>query len=256
MIDILYLAKNRLEFTRGSLLTLRENTNWALVRRLILFDDGSEDGTAEHLDSCGSLLAASLNWDRNVEVAFVTAHPAFGSPVKVMQDYLRIWKESPIFAKIDNDVIVPPGWLDQCMEVMEQNPDLGLLGIEPPDSRKPHFSQPGRPQLTRELERAAGPARYVPCDAIGGIGLMRRSAFDGRDQMIPHSIYGGFTDWQLRNPEVKRGWIAPALKLFLLDRLPIEPFKSLSEQYIAKGWQRKWRDYDMRDSHLWEWWVN
>ena len=34
------------------------------------------------------------------------------------------------------------------------------------------------------------------------------------------------------------------LKVFLLDRLPGEPWASLSRKYIAKGWQRAWSGYD------------
>lgn len=102
---------------------------------------------------------------------------------------------------------------------------------------------------------AKNPA-YAQCDAIGGVGLMRRSAF-GKQRMKPHSTYGGFTDWQIAHPEVTKGWIVPPLKLFLLDRLPLEPWASLSKRYIEEGLQRPWTNYEPKDADaLWSWWKS
>jgi hypothetical protein len=72
--------------------------------------------------------------------------------------------------------------------------------------------------------------------------------------MVPHGTYGGFTDWQLLHKEVRKGWILPPLKVFLLDRLPMEPWASLSRKYIAAGDQRPWANYKPADAHLWSWW--
>ena len=47
--------------------------------------------------------------------------------------------------------------------------------------------------------------------------------------------YHGFTEHQWRyNP--RRGWITPDLMVCLLDRVPIEPWMSLSEEYATKNW--------------------
>jgi hypothetical protein len=253
MIDILYLAHNRLEFTRASFSALVENTNWDIAR-LVVYDDGSDEEASQWLyraSNARELWGRSFRWTHCL------------SPVSIMADYLTRPK-SPLdqtegvanfFAKIDNDVIAPPGWLDQCAETFAAHPELDLLGIEPPASRRPHFSQPFQRQATHDLEMEPGPPFYVPTSTIGGIGVFRRRAFEARP-LNPEGKYGGFEAWQKSHPEVIRGLIRPALdRLFLLDRLPIEPWKSLSEQYIACGWQRKWRDYDESDSHLWRWWT-
>ena len=92
---------------------------------------------------------------------------------------------------------------------------------------------------------------------------MRTSAWTNRDTamtthdvMVQHSTYGGFTDWQLAHPELVKGWIVPPLKLFLLDRLPIEPWASLSKKYEAAGEQRFWTRYPLdAASQLWDWWL-
>lgn len=231
MIDLIYLAKGRREFTRASLGALMQNTNWRLAR-LIVYTDGDEFPA--------TLLNAQVR------------KAVHGGPVAIMNAYLA-GTGTEVFAKIDNDVIVPPGWLERCLDVMEANDGLGLLGIEPPASRTPAPWRNG--QREAEPEKYVRGEGYAQCSMIGGIGLMRRSAFATSDPMTPHSIYGGFSDWQLRHPKIQKGWICPPLDLFLLDRLPVEPWASLSKRYIAEGQQRPWTNYDPAASALWEWWT-
>lgn len=235
MVDVVYLAHGRSAFTEESLGALVANTDWSDAR-LVIYTDGS---TPTWLHMAAHLL-----------------RPEYcGGPVAVMNDYLA-GGASEIFAKIDNDVVVPPGWLNTCLAVMEMYPKLGLLGIEPPASRTAAPWMNGRRVPSPELAMAAGKApNFAPCDAIGGIGIMRRSAFIGADRMQRHSLYGGFTDWQLRHPEVVKGWIVPPLKVFLLDRLPVEPWASLSRKYIQEGKQRPWTNYAAADADLWNWWT-
>lgn len=160
----------------------------------------------------------------------------FGGPVAIMNDFLKR-TDADVFAKIDNDTVVPPGWLGECQSVMERCPELDLLGIEVFCTVAP-----------ASVERGYQPASY-----IGGIGLMRRRAF--RSLPDPEG-YFGFTAWQSRHEEVIKGWLDPALPVFLLDRLPIEPWRSLSAAYVDRGWQRKWGFYRPESKeHLWGWWL-
>jgi hypothetical protein len=240
MIDLLYLAKNRLEFTRASVESLVANTDWSLVRKVHVYDDSSADGTREYL--------AAVQWP--VERSMTSS--ATNSPVAVMNDFLRRNVSISLFAKIDNDVIVPPGWLNAASHVMDRHAELDLLGLEPPMSRTRapwSHRDPPHPEL-----HAKPGSDYVSCDSIGGIGLMRRSAFANRREMRPFSTYGGFTDWQQAHKDIKRGWIVPPINLFLLDRLPFEPWASLSRKYIRQGWQRPWANYSPGTKALWGWW--
>lgn len=242
MADILYVAKNRLEFTKASFNALVSNTDWDLVDTLWVYDDGSVDGTREWL---------AEQWTRLARVRFVDTN--LGAPAAIMNDYLSR-DGAAVFAKIDNDVIVPPGWLSDCMRVMISRPMLDLLGIEPPESRTPHFAG-GKRKDAPESHYAGFGLCAAPCDSIGGVGLMRRRPFLLNDQMQPHSIYGGFTEWQLMHRNVTKAWIVPPLKVFLLDRLPTEPWASLSREYISKGWQRAWTGYDPANP-FWLWWED
>lgn len=265
MIDILYLAKGRPEFTEASFHSLIQNTNWSAVRKLFIYTDG--DKMPIKLLHNYWMYSCKEQWhalsDAGVR-GIVSWSEVLNGPVAIMSHFVSHFSGPDLFAKIDNDVMVPPGWLEQCLQVMEASPELGLLGIEPPASRTPAPWAQGIPAPAPELwKRKSGSLTwgemrgYAVCDSIGGIGLMRRSAFAGRRPMRPHATngVGGFTDWQLEHKDVVKGWVTPPLNLFLLDRLPFEPWASLSKKYIAEGIQRPWTNYPASASHLWEWWL-
>lgn len=229
IIDLVVLTKNRLEFTAVMLDELQRNTNWALVRSITLYDDCSIDGTDRFVKG----------YRFPVETAFVQGLD-FGSPVAVMNNFLGIpaLGNGDIMLKLDSDTVVPPFWLEDSISVMERYPAVDLLGIEPF-----HTTLAGGLGARRSIETA----RW-----IGGIGLMRRRCFMGRPLPTPNGRFG-FTEWQQKHEAVTKAWINPALQVFLLDRLPIEPFVTLSAEYERKGWQRHWPKYD-KDCDLWAWW--
>lgn len=220
-VDLLYLAWNRLDFTRASFEILLRNTEWEHVRRLLVYDDGSTDGTREYLDDA-------------VGQAPVDAHLAFagfGSPVSVMNCYLDD-DPAEAFVKLDNDIAVPAGWLGSLLTVADAHPELELLGMEA-----------GMTELAgRDGKPWDGTYGYQPCTHIGGVGFMRTEAFTLRPRPIPRGRFG-FTAWQHEN-EPTRGWIVPDLLVPQLDRVPLEPWRSLSESYVARGWQRPWPAMD------------
>lgn len=270
--DLLFLAHNRYEFTVASIAALTANTDWSQVDRLIKYVDVDAQG---HDDGTQNLV---VEWHPEGPTSY-TRVGQHGGPVNVMLKYLEEFGgDAEWFAKIDNDVIVPPGWWGTGAEVMAGFPALDLLGIEPPASRTPAPWASGSRECPPESIMAlAGLGLRLPspahCDAIGGIGFMRTRAFlhERRRSMAQHSTYGGFTDWQLHYSRTARcvdarertwlplnvGWIVPPLKLFLLDRLTFEPWVSLSKEYISRGWQRQWTPYPaISGPELWDWWYS
>lgn len=275
-VDIVFLAANRPEFTAWSLEALARGTAWQMVRKLIIYTDGSplRDGFIARPPIPYEVI--EYNRDR------------LGGPVAIMNHYLAN-SPAPLWAKIDNDVVVPPGWLNTCATVMERCPQLDLLGIEPPLSRTKAPWAPRAedkpPEHTEHLTFGGWPVLYenptfARTPSIGGIGLFRTRAWQGRSAMRPFATYGGFTDWQIREgntvgrvTKVQRtergiyadidvlkqmviGWVVPPLKLFLLDRLPMEPFAGLSRQYIATRQQRPWTMYTEEVAReLAGWWL-
>ena len=132
-LDVIYLTHNRREFTELTFRLLIQNTNWRLVDRLIVYDDNSTDGARKEVES-------------RLEVVPVPSEIRdhdWGSPVAVMNDYIAS-TEATRFAKVDNDLALPPGWLDVFVSVMDANPHVQLLGSESPFMGPPPEGWDGR----------------------------------------------------------------------------------------------------------------
>ena len=227
-IEVIYLTWNRRKFVEFGFQKLLDNTDWSLVSHLHVFDDTSEDGTADYLSET---LAAGVPVP-------ATLHPCgFRSPVATMNHYLTL-TECEVFAKIDNDIVVPPGWLETMSGVMERNHGIELLGMEP--------GRMGPPDDDWDGVYRTEHARW-----IGGVGLMRTSTFTTRRQMEANGRFG-FTQFQ---QEYRPGcaWISPDIKVFSLDQVPLEPWLSYSQDYVNRGWQRHWPSYYPGSSHIWDW---
>jgi glycosyltransferase involved in cell wall biosynthesis len=222
--ELLYLAFNRLEFTRKSFSTMLANTDWSLIDRLVIYDDGSTDGTREYLREqlAHAPIKAALYQSQNL------------GPVGIMNTYLQLTEDDGLFIKIDNDVMLPPNWLPECLDVM-RDPTIDLLGIEAVHTI------------------GQGPRGFRHAEYIGGIGLMRHRAF--RCSLPTPQGRFGFTAWQDGQKQVKKAWLDPALPVCLLNLVPFDPWRSLSLEYIRKGWQRDWPSFlPETETKFWEWW--
>jgi len=225
-VDLMYLACNRLEFTRETFTTLLGNTDWRYVHELFVYDDGSQDGTREWLESSIDKVP--------VPARFVKTN--FGSPVAAMVHFIES-ATAPILAKTDNDAMLPPAWLRLSLEVLDRHPELSLLGIE---AMYPH-------QDDVQLARS-----YTPAQFVSGLGLYRRAAF-AHSRPRPIEQWFGFEHWQSsETTDLVKGWITPAIPAFLLDRLPFDPWKTYTAGYVRGGWQREWPRYRV-GSTLWRW---
>lgn len=221
MIDVIYLSWNRREFAELSFRLLLDNTDWSLVDRLVVYEDGSTDGTREHLDEA----------IKQCPVPASLSYLGFGSPPATMNHHMAGTKAEMV-AKVDSDIALGSGWLTDAHIVMEENPELELLGL-----------------ASGWTGIKDGPLDWQPASHIGGVGLMRASAFKSRPR-IPANGRFGFTDFQYKH-DLFRGWLTPDPQALQLDLLPFEPWRSLSRRYIAEGWQREWPPYD--DPTLWQW---
>ena len=234
MIDILYVAHNRLEMTRESFEALVRHTDWREVAALHIADDGSEDGTFEYLD---------LSIDKVPELVDVHLyHKPFGGPVAATNLYLDHVSEGvEQVAKIDNDFVVCPGWLGDMLKTMTKNPGLDILGFEP------FVGDPTPPPYPREIRDAPH---------IGGKGLIRLRTFSHcRPRPGGLNGYFGFTEFQTKHEHISKAWVVPDLPCFGLDQLPFEPWITLTKQYVERGWQRFWPPYDAAATDYWDWWI-
>ena len=235
-VDLLYCAWNRLEFTEPSFESLIANTDWDLVRVLHIHDDGSTDGTARWLQTRSSSLPCEVIYESH----------RLGGPVAATNRHLTICADDAVeaevgaFVKLDNDVIVSPGWLNELTRVSTLNPGIDFLGIQP---------RYGPPAPGHCAERRVEEARH-----IGGVGLMRYRAFEVC-RPVAQGRYG-FTEFQCRHPENRKGWITPDLTCFCLDLIDLEPYASIAAQHIAKGWAREWSKYVDGGRSYYSWWAS
>ena len=232
-VEILYCAWNRLEFTKATFELLKRNTAWEYVSRLVVYDDGSEDGTLEYLRDGEHPLPVP---------AFELREGGWHSTGATMNDFIAL-TEADYFVKVDNDIAMPPGWLERVIAAAKRHPEYELVGMEA--------------GWTGRHEGILKPNRYtvLPARHIGGVGLMRTSAFTMR-KPVPLSLgkngRAGFTIWQHRY-HVPCGWLKPDLPNVQLDRLPIQPWRGLSEHYVEQGWARAWDPYPDDFKEWWAW---
>lgn len=231
MVDLLFLTWNRKEFTEVSLRCLVENTNWRMVKRLVIYDDGS---LPDELDA----IAAMVPRPGDIRVPIDFRHSPRLGPPGVMVDYLHR-DPADVFVKIDNDIAVPPLWLEDLTSAWTSTIDL--LGME---IGHPHGIQAGMGLENGKM--------FVAARHIGGVGMMRTSAFlEARHRIKPDGRFG-FTEWQHTERPV-RGWIFPEILAPCLDRMPIEPYLSWSLEYEQRKWQRPWWKYPLNADRYWNW---
>lgn len=221
-VDILYLAWNRLEFTKASFGCLLENTDWSLVDRLVIYDDGSTDGTRDWLKE---VTADALG---HVELRATELR----SPPAIMNHYLER-DPNHLFAKIDNDIGVPPGWLESMLASLRTDTDIAALGMAAGWTAV----KKGRPGVQ-------------PCSHIGGVGLFRSAKIP-----LPVWSHGrhGWTEQQHKTESIHTAWVTPDVAAVQLDLIPEEPWASLADYYVSKKWARWWPTYDPANHEWWDW---
>lgn len=223
--DVLMATWNRLEFVRFSLGMLRRHTNWSMVRRLVIIDDGSTDGTREWLREVTADLGVSC------AVSYRETNRLGGAPA-IMNHYMAEYSTgAQRVAKIDSDIAMPPRWLEDAALIMDGNPNLELLGLA----------------AGWTGQEGVDPT-YKPTLHIGGVGLLRVDSFSDRKPLYAKGVHG-FTSWQERNA-VLAGWAVPDVQAVQLDLVPIDPWASLARDYVAAGWAREWPPY----AHASGWW--
>jgi hypothetical protein len=227
-VELAFFAKNRVEFTEESWCRLRQNTNWDLVDKIVFYDDGSTDGTLQFLQRQAQAMGAELRQTN------------FGSGLTARTDFFRR-ATCELLATVDNDAMYPPGWLEIGLELMGRKSELQYLCLEN------YFGLKGPLPYTYRQSRTGD-----------GLAIIRRSIFRGDDVPIAQDTYHGLDDWMIKH-KIVVGWLKPAINVFLLDRVPLEPWCSISEKYVKNGWQRKLEGqpgvhrYTDAESYLWSW---
>ncbi|OFW53223.1 MAG: hypothetical protein A2163_09755 [Actinobacteria bacterium RBG_13_35_12] len=111
LIPILMITYNRLPYTKKAIKALLENTKNC---KISIFDNNSTDGTQEYLTSIK---------DERIILHFNKENEGIIKPKNI---FLDKYKNSKYVAFVDNDCIVPKGWLRALKAVMDKFPLLAV----------------------------------------------------------------------------------------------------------------------------------
>lgn len=119
VISIMMVTYNRLELTKQTVKNIYETVK--VPFEFIIIDNASTDGTIEYLNE--------LNKERdNVHLKFNKDNMGIGysrSQALLIADTLKTdW-----YVTLDNDVMFHDGWLNECIQVLKLNKNMGAIGV-------------------------------------------------------------------------------------------------------------------------------
>jgi glycosyltransferase involved in cell wall biosynthesis len=116
-VEILYITFNRILYTRRTLPAMIENAGADFA--LTIIDNGSTDGTVDYLKfiekKYGNTIKRILYASENKGISLVTN---------------VFWKQAraEFLGKVDNDTLLPPGWLTTLLEAHNKTRRIGVVG--------------------------------------------------------------------------------------------------------------------------------
>jgi hypothetical protein len=156
----LYIAANRFEYTKITL-PLAHDRCTLDVSTFEIFDNASEPRTAEYLKWYSETQGVALHRsDRNVGLTGALDFWYHNCPA----EYLT---------HVNNDWIVPPGWIKRCVEVLDAHEDVGICALNEFDPR----------QFNSVPHDFADKPSYLEVTVTGGAGVFRRRLFDMMGEM-------------------------------------------------------------------------
>lgn len=197
MIPILYTTFNRLNFTKKTLPVLLENSPGG---RVCIYDNGSTDGTPEYLDK--------VDHD-NVEL--IDLLPKNYGISAIMNEFFKYTKDDKIVAKVDNDTLVPPNWLDGLTFAMHS---ANLTVVQ----AKHYFWIPKIKDwddlIQKSIVQKTDHGNIIASQCVGGSGiLIRRGPIDEIESVL--NIWG-WSHYQLEHPEYRYAFF-DGVEIELLD---------------------------------------
>ncbi|MCR9243868.1 MAG: glycosyltransferase [bacterium] len=176
-------------------------TRWQDVR-IWITDNGSTDGTLEYLDS----LRASFPFPIHVEQLRLNVGCAQALNLAIERG------SAEIVARIDDDTMVAPDWLERLIPRFHQRPFAGIVGPKIfSESESPALQAgPSRqwpsdlPLDTEQHERASGLARVTTLR--GCCNVYRRSVFATIGLLDPRFSPSQFDEWDHQVAAAVRGY--------------------------------------------------
>jgi glycosyltransferase involved in cell wall biosynthesis len=196
-IALLFLTWNRIEYTRLSLPRLLADPGEAFD--LILWDNGSTDGTREYLESI-----------RDPRIRERILRPTNEGQTPAIE---HLFRESgaELVGKVDNDCLVTPGWTRTLARALDDVPELGGVGCWT------FMAEDFDADLARHKLRRFGEHTVVAHPYLGGSAFLTRRADFTR--FGPVSEPGLFPRYWIRAAAAGRvnGWYLPLVLVEHMD---------------------------------------
>ena len=130
-VNIVVVTWNALDYTRKCLDSIRAYTSYP--HTITVVDNASTDTALDYLR-------------KEKDINLITNKENVGYGKAIVQGHES--NRTPFVCIMNNDIVVSPGWLDSMVEIMEENPRLGLLGTLRPAGFCAH---PFTDENTREV---------------------------------------------------------------------------------------------------------
>jgi len=196
-IDILFLTWNRLELNKRSLPNLLDSDP-DVDFRVHVYDNNSTDGTVEYLKSLDHPKIGSITFnDKNLGISPVT-NTFWGKT------------DAEIIGKIDNDIMVPKGWVSKVLLRLEnaQEENIGPVTLY-------HWIKEWADDILLDkcpIVTLKNGSKLIRSTHTGGNYLMHRYLLDKLGK-VPEQfgMKGGFSRWQYQasGRELICGYIYP-----------------------------------------------
>lgn len=211
MVTIIYLVHNRLEYTKMSLpIIVREVKQSKLVDQLIIFDDNSDQHTANYIES--------FKLKKKLKERYRYIFENKGNTTWQINWCIANCKSKYIY-KIDNDILIPEGAIEILFKAIDCRKKLSFLMMK---------EVAGLPHVRKLAVKNAS--------HIGGVGMFRMSTLREKGLITSSGTYFGFTRYQeeaIRDMKVTAG----IMKGCGNTNLDMSEWSRVDE-YTKKGWSR------------------
>jgi len=139
IITLMMVCFNRLPLTIKTMNGLLKSNK--LPCNLVIVDNGSTDGTVEYLNG---LQDSSEFKDSNYKIKLILLPEnkgiARGRNIALKEaDELK----TDYYCTIDNDVEMPDGWLEECINILDKNKGYGAIGVNFESTKYPLITKNG-----------------------------------------------------------------------------------------------------------------
>ncbi|MFZ5800894.1 MAG: glycosyltransferase family 2 protein [Candidatus Omnitrophota bacterium] len=229
--DIVLTVYNQPELTQNCLESLE--SNFREGDRLIIIDNGSEDGTRKFLEAFVSKLP-------RLSLELVRLFPNQGF-IKAANEGLRRCR-NPFACLLSNDTVVTAGWLEQMMAIAEKEADIGI--INPMSTTFGLYPKEGETidALAKAQEKFSG--QYTEtADCVGFCMLIRKAVMDKIGLLDEVYGQGYFEDSDFSRRASAAGWRAVIAKAAYVWHREHSTFQNVEREEQFKRnreifWQR------------------